>query len=68
MTGIKNVKNVYYIYGRRRVKSLWVSDHIDVTADRHEESIVNKQVSDVNYQESLWVILGQLGHVQRWRN
>jgi len=34
---------------------MWVSDHrrVDGVADGHEESIVNEQVSDVNYQESL---------------
>jgi len=36
-----------------RVCGLAIIDVTDRLADRHEESIVNEQVSDVNYQESL---------------
>ena len=36
-----------------RVCGLAIIDVTDGVADRHEESIVHEQVSDVNYQESL---------------
>ena len=36
-----------------RVCGLAIIDVTDGVADGHEESIVNEQVSDVNYQESL---------------
>ena len=34
-------------------RGLAIIDVMDGVADGHEESIVNEQVSDVNYQESL---------------
>jgi len=42
-----------------RVCGLAIIDVTDGVAE-HEESIVNEQVSDVNYTKSLWVILGEL--------
>ena len=36
-----------------RVCGLAIIDVTDGVADRHEESIVHEQISDVNYQESL---------------
>ena len=41
------------VAGVSRVCGLAIIDVTDGVADGHEESIVNDQVSNVNYQESL---------------
>jgi len=41
------------VAGVSRVCGLAITDVTDGVADGHEESIVNDQVSNVNYQESL---------------